>query len=128
MKNIVNIILSILFGLLFLNMGLNKFSNFLPIPEEMPEGMIGMMTLMDAMKETGWLLQLVRVVEVIAGLLFFSEQYRTLASIMIFPITVGILLTHVFNAPDGLPIAAGIMVVNLWFLIDNRKRLMPIIK
>lgn len=35
---------SLLFGLMFINAGLNKFFNYMPMPEDLPESMIKVMT------------------------------------------------------------------------------------
>ena len=67
MKKKIILILSILFGLMFINAGVNKFLNYMPMPKEMPERLTQLMTdLMDI----GWLIPLVGGVEIVAGLLF----------------------------------------------------------
>ena len=67
MKQKILFVLSLLFGLMFINSGLNKFLNYMPIPEDLPEKMMSAMT---AMLEIGWLMPLVGIVEIIAGILF----------------------------------------------------------
>jgi hypothetical protein len=47
--------------------------------------------------------------------------------IVIFPIMVGIMVTHIVDAPSGLPIALVFLAINLWVLFDNRKKYMPMI-
>jgi len=41
---------------------------------------------------------------------------------------IGILLTNIINAPSGLPIAATLFAINLWVIIENRAKYMPMIK
>ncbi len=125
MKNKILLILSILFGLMFINSGLNKFFNYMPMPEEMPESMIKLMT---AFLEIGWLMPLVAVAEIIGGLLFMIPRFRPLGAIVIFPIMTGIFLTHIVNAPSGLPIALVLLAVNIWVIFENREKYLPMIR
>ncbi len=125
MKNKILLVLSILFGLMFINSGLNKFFNYMPMPEEMPEKM---MTSMIAFMQIGWLLPLVAVVEILGGALFMVTKTRALGAIVIFPVMVGILLVHVITDTTGLPIALALLVINLWVIIENRQKYLPMIQ
>jgi len=124
MKNKILLILSILFGLMFINSGLNKFFNYMPMPDEMPEDMIKLMT---AFVQIGWLLPLVAVAEIVGGLLFMIPRFRPLGAIVIFPIMVGIVLTHIINAPSGLTIPLVLLAINVWVIFENREKFLPLI-
>ena len=39
MKNKILFVVSLLFGMMFINAGLNKFFNYMPMPKDMPESM-----------------------------------------------------------------------------------------
>jgi uncharacterized membrane protein YphA (DoxX/SURF4 family) len=117
MKKKILLVVSILFGLMFINAGLNKFLNYMPVPDDMPENLV---KLMGAFMEIGWLLPLIGVVEITAGILVMINKFRALGAIMILPITVGILLTHIVNAPSGLPIALVLIAINLWIIYEYR--------
>jgi uncharacterized membrane protein YphA (DoxX/SURF4 family) len=41
-KGKITFLLCLLFGLMFINAGLNKFFNYMPVPDHMPEKMIKM--------------------------------------------------------------------------------------
>jgi putative oxidoreductase len=125
MKKKVLFVISLLFGLMFINSGLNKLFHYMPMPDDMPESM---MKLMNSFIEIGWLMPLLAVAEVIGGILCITNKYRALGAIIIFPIMVGILLTHIVNAPSGLPIALVLMAINLWVIIENRDKYMPMVK
>ncbi len=125
MKKKILFILSLLFGLMFINSGLNKFFNYIPIPKDLPENMV---KLMAAFMEIGWLIPLVAVGEIIGGLLFITNKFRALGAIIIFPIMIGVLLIHITTAPSGLPIAIVLFAINLWVIIENREKYMPMIK
>jgi putative oxidoreductase len=125
MKKKILLGVSILFGLMFINSGLNKFFNYMPMPKDLPENMIKIMT---AFMEIVWLMPLIAVAEIVGGLLFMTNKYRALGAIIIFPIMIGIVLTHITAAPSGLPIALVLLAINLWAIIDNREKYMPMIK
>ena len=116
---------SLLFGLMFINSGLNKFFNYIPMPKDLPENMI---KLMGAIKEISWLLPLVGVAEIVGGILFITNKFRALGAIIIFPVLVGIILTHIFSAPSGLPMALVLLGIELWVIIENRGKYLPMIK
>ena len=116
---------SLLFGLMFINSGLNKFFNYIPMPKDMPENMI---KIMGAIKEIGWLLPLVGFAEIVGGILFITNKFRALGAIIIFPVLVGIILTHIFFAPSGLPIALVLLGIELWVIIENYDKYLPMIK
>lgn len=119
MKNKILFVISLLFGLMFINSGLNKIFQYMPMPKDMPENMV---KLVEAFATITWLMPLIAVVEVIGGVLVIIPKYRALGAIMIFPVMVGILLTHIFNAPSGLPIALILTAVLAWIMIDNRAK------
>ncbi len=125
MKKKILFVVSILFGLMFINSGLNKFFNYMPMPEDLPEKMMKLFT---AFMEIGWLMPLIAVAEIVGGLLFITNKYRALGAIIIFPVMIGILLTHLITAPSGLPIALVLLAINLWVIIENREKYLPMIQ
>lgn len=125
MKNKILLVLSILFGLMFINSGLDKFFHYMPMPEDLPEEV---MSLMGAFMEIGWLFPLVAIAEIVGGLLFMTNKYRALGALIIFPIMIGILLTHIINIPDGLPIALVLFAILLWAIYENRAKYAPLVQ
>jgi len=125
MKKKILLVVGILFGLMFINSGLNKFLNYMPVPDDLPSEMVKLMT---AFMTIGWLMPLVAVVEIVGGALFMIPKFRALGAIVIFPIMVGIVLTHIFNAPSGLPIAIVLLAINIWVIIENRAKYLPMTK
>ena len=91
----------------------------------MPENML---KLMGAMKDIGWLIPLVGIAEIVGGILFITNKFRALGAIIILPVLVGIILTHIFNAPSGLPMAIVLLGIELWVIIENRDKYLPMIK
>lgn len=125
MKKKILFVISLLFGLMFINSGLNKFFNYMPMPKDMPASMLKIIM---AFMEIKWLMPLVAIVEIVGGILFITNKYRALGAIIILPVMVGILLTNIIHAPSGLPIALVLFAINLWVIIENREKYMPMIR
>jgi uncharacterized membrane protein YphA (DoxX/SURF4 family) len=125
MKKKILLIVSILFGLMFINSGLNKFFNYMPMPKDIPEHMIKVIT---AFMEIGWLMPLIAVAEIAGGILFITNKFRALGAIIILPVLIGILLTHIIFEPSGLPLALVLLAIELWVIIENREKYLPMIR
>lgn len=125
MKQKVLNIVSALFGLLLLNGGLNKFFNYMPVPEDMAEEMIKDFT---AFIEIVWLMPLIAVAEIVAGILIIFPKTRAFGAVVIFPVAVGILLTHIFVDPSGLIMALVIWAILLWIMYENREKYKPLFR
>ncbi|HNB10224.1 MAG TPA: DoxX family protein [bacterium] len=125
MRSKVFFAVCLLFGLMFINAGLNKFLNYIPVPPDLPEKMVKQSA---AFLEIGWLLPLVATVEIIGGILFIISKFRPLGAIIIFPVMIGIVMTHITVAPSGLPIALLLLAINLFIIYDNREKYIAMIK
>jgi uncharacterized membrane protein YphA (DoxX/SURF4 family) len=125
MKKKILLVVSILFGLMFINSGLNKFFNYMPMPKDIPEHMIKLMT---SFMEIGWLMPLIAIAEILGGILFITNKFRALGAIIIFPVLIGILLTHIIIEPSGLPLALVLLAIEIWVIIENREKYLPMIK
>ncbi|MES2826606.1 MAG: DoxX family protein [Bacteroidota bacterium] len=124
MKQKIIFVVCLLFGLMFINAGLDKFFHYMPQPENMPESM---MKAFAAFTAITWLMPLVGAVEVIGGILFIIPKTRALGAIVVFPVIVGIFLTNTVTDTMGLPIALVFLAINVWILIENRKKYAPMI-
>jgi putative oxidoreductase len=124
MKSKVLFVLCLLTGLLFINAGLNKFLNYMPMPKEMPEKAVkaGM-----AFMTIGWILPLVGFTEIIGGLLLIFKKTRTLGAIVILPVLTGIVLANINTAPSALPMTAAIVAIIIWVIVENWRKYLPLI-
>ncbi|MBB5646142.1 DoxX family protein [Pedobacter cryoconitis] len=120
---IVKTVLCILFGLMFINAGLNKFFNYMPMPKMSAE----QMKLMEAFVRISWLMPLTGIVEIIGGLLFMLPKYRALGAIVILPVMVGIIVHNAIFEPSGLVIALPFFLINLWIIGANWYKYKPMI-
>jgi putative oxidoreductase len=125
MKQKIIFVLSLLSGLMLINAGLNKFLNYIPVPEDLPENM---RRVNDAFMEIGWLLPLIGAAEILGGILFIIPKTRALGALVIFPVVLGILLTHIIIMPAGLVMAIVLMAINLWVIYENRGKYLPMIR
>jgi len=123
-KKVLNV-LSVIFGLLLINGGLNKFLNYMPVPEGLSEALVNDNL---AFMEIEWLMPLVGFAEIVGGAFIIFSKTRALGALIVFPVMIGVLLTHIFVAPEGLVIAFVIWAILLWILYDNREKYLPIIK
>jgi len=116
---------SLLFGLIFINAGLNKFFHYMPMPNNIP---VNMMKAMTAFMQIGWLMPLIAVAEIVGGVLFITNKFRALGALIIFPVLIGILLTHIIIEPSGLPLALILLGIEIWVIIENREKYLPMVK
>ncbi len=123
MKNKILFGASLLFGLIMINGGLNKFLHYFPIPK-MAEAANKLMTVFI---ESVWIISLIAIVEIIAGILIIIPKTRALAAIMIFPVMIGIVLFHIFQDPDNVIMSFVLLAINLWIIFENKEKYMPMI-
>lgn len=124
MKQKIIFVVSLLFGLMFINGGLDKFFHYMPMPKDIPENMMKAFT---AFTTIGWLMPLVGTAEVIGGILFIIPKTRALGAIVIFPVMIGILLTNTITDTSGFPIAIVLLAINVWIMIENRAKYLPMV-
>ncbi len=111
----------ILLGLVFFVFGLNGLlfvtigKGFIPTPPPPPE----MMTIMGGFMATKYLLPLVKILEIVAGLMLLSNLWVNAAIVILAPIMVNILGIHLFAERSGLPMAL-ILTALLCVLIKAR--------
>lgn len=109
------LILYILFGIMFINAGLNKFFNYMPMPELTPE----QLKFFTAFTSITWMIPLVATIEIIGGILFIFRKTRALGAIVILPIMTGILAHHVTVDQSGVVLALVLMAINILAIADN---------
>jgi uncharacterized membrane protein YphA (DoxX/SURF4 family) len=124
MKNKILLVVTILFGLMMVNAGLNKFFNHMPMPEVSPEVMTVLMALMTAK----WILPLVGIAEIVGGVLIAIPRYRALGAIIIFPVTIGILVHHLTHHMAGVGMGLVLLIVNVWIMVEDKEKFMPMLK
>ena len=109
------IIFRVLLGLLLLFASISYFFNL--IPEPIQTGNIKLFS--DGMKASGYLMPLVKSIELIVGLVYLSGKFMKIANLMLLPISINILLINLFMMPEGTPIALLLFLGNVLFIYKN---------
>lgn len=116
MKIAVIIVRSLL-GLLFL------FSSIVVLFKLVPQPPLtgGSKLFMEGLVASIYFIPLLKITELLCGLAFISGRFVPLATVVIFPVVLNILLYHAFLAPEGLPIAILLLLANLFLAYAYRK-------
>lgn len=115
--------ISVLYGLIFINGGMNKFFNYIPVPEDMPEKAQSMFM---AMTQIDWLMRLLATFEIIGGLLVIIPRFGALGVLILTPIVIGILLHHM-TLGMGLPLALVLAAIMGWMIAENREKYLTLL-
>lgn len=99
MKQKIQLGARIIFGLGFLVFGLNGFLQFMQNPPVTPEAG----ALLGAFAKTGYFYPLIKSIEIITGISLLFNIFAPLATVVIFPVLIGITTIHLFLNPAGLP-------------------------
>ena len=117
MKN-VTLVIRILLGLMVLFFGLNKFGQWMAFPE-MPEA-AG--KFMGALMESGYVMTVVAVVEIVTGILLIINKYTALALVVLFPVMLNAFLFHVFLDPATMMGAALGTAMNIYLFFAYKEK------
>src|ERR1700712_1089806 len=90
-NNLIATIARIVLGLIFLVFGLNFFLHFIPAGSP-PEGRAAAFA--GGLFQSGYLFQLIKVIEVTLGILLLLGKYVPLVLVVLMPISVNIALFH----------------------------------
>ncbi len=104
------IVVRSLVGLLFLFASVTYFLKVVPQPEL--QGNIKAFN--EGLMATGYMMPFIKITELLCGLSFITGRFNTLASVLIFPITINIFLYHLVLDPKGLPVAIFVLAANLF--------------
>ncbi len=106
----------VLLGLIFTVFGLNGFLHFIPTPPMTgAAGAFG-----GAMFATGYLFQMLKITEVVSGLLLLSNRFVPLALALLAPVVINILAFHAFLAPSGLSLPLVILALEVYLARSYR--------
>lgn len=114
---ITALIARILLGLIYFIFGLNFFFNFVPIPQMGKEGDVFLKSLITS----GYFFQFLKIIEVAGGFFLLINRYTAFILIMVLPVSVNIFLFHTMLAPSGIPMALGILALNLFLCVAYLK-------
>ncbi|MER3317994.1 MAG: DoxX family membrane protein [Allomuricauda sp.] len=124
MNSKVFMVARILLGLFVLIFGLNKFLNFIPAGGEMSESA---MTYFGALSSTKTI-QLVAIVEILAGLAFIFNKYGALLALILMSVSVNAVLFHATLDAANIGPALAMLILNIVVLIGYKDRYKDILR
>lgn len=119
---IAAIIVRVLMGLMFAFASIVVLFKLVPQPEQTGNVKI----FMDGMLASVYLMTTVKIIELICAIAFLSGRFVPLATVVIFPITLNILLFHAFLEPSGLLTGVLLMLGNLFLALYFRDKYKPL--
>lgn len=117
---ILRIILGL--GLIFFGLGKLIHFDFMPSPTFTDDASL----FMDSLSNTGYVLRVVAIFEIFIGLLLLLNKWVSFALILLVPITVNVLLFHLFLDSPGLLLAIIIVFLNAILIYKHWKSYRPL--
>lgn len=122
MNSKFTMIVRILLGILLVVFGANKFLHFIPM--ETPTGTAG--EFMNSLGATGYIFPIVGVLEVFIGLMLLLKKWVPFVIILLAPISVNILLFHLFLDIPGVSVALLVAIFNGILIYKHWKLYRPL--
>lgn len=114
----------ILLGLLFVFGGVTGLFQLVEQPEVGEEAAAFMGAIMD----TGYLWPVIKVTEIVCGVLLILGMFVPLALVVLAPVVLNILLFHVFLEPSGLVFGLVLLVLGLYTAHQHRESFSGVLK
>lgn len=112
---IATLIVRILIGVLLLFASISYFFQLFPEPP-----LSGNMKIFnDGIKASIYLMPMVKIVELLCGLSFIIGKFNRITFIILMPISINILFTHIFLAPEGIAVATFLFLGNVFLLFTK---------
>jgi len=118
------LILRVLLGLFLFVFGLNKFLQFMAMPD-MPKAAS---EFMGALMGSGYVMPMVAITEIATGALLVSGMFVPLALVLLAPLSVNIVLFHLVLAPAAIAPAAAVAILNVALLFMHIEAYRPMLK
>ncbi len=122
MNSMFTKIIRILLGLVLIIFGANKFLHFIPM--EAPTGAAG--DFMNSLGATGYIFPIVGILEVIIGAMLLLKKWVAFALVLLAPISINILLFHLFLDIPGVGVALGVVVLNAVLIYKHWQQYKPL--
>jgi len=111
----LTLVLRIIMGLIFVASGIAFFFTTPPPLEG------AMADFFNGMAATGYFFYLLKGTEITCGLLLISGFYVPLALVVIAPVILNIFLVHAFMAPQGLPTAIVLGLIEIYLAFFSKE-------
>lgn len=117
-------ILRIILGLGLLFFGMSKLIDFNIMPTHIYTGEAAIF--IDSLSDTGYILKVIGIFEILIGLLLLLNKWVPFALLLLAPISVNILLFHLFLDIPGLIVALVVVVLNAILIYKHWKVYRPL--
>ena len=107
----------LLLGFAFLIFGLNGFFQFMPNPPVTQEAG----ALLGAFAKTGYFFPMIKLIEILVGVMLLANFFAPLATIILTPVLVGITSIHLFLNPAGIPMMIFLHLLHGFVAFGYRK-------
>ena len=114
----------IVLGLIYAVFGLNGFLAFLPPPELSG----GAADFMGALAATGYMFPLIKLTELVSGVLLLAGVFVPLALILLAPVVVNIVLFHAVLAPEGIALGLVSLLLGVFLAWAYRDAYAPVLR
>ena len=121
---VLTIIVRVLLGLIFVFFGSNGLLHFLPMPP-LPQGVTG--EFLHSFFASGYV-YVISAFQLIAGLLLLIGKFVPLGLTILAAIIVNIWAFHLLMAPEGLPPAVVVTILELFLVWSYRDRFAGILR
>jgi len=118
------IVIRVLLAAMYLFASVSYFLNLMPKEPEMSAAQTSFMT---GIMASVYLMPLIKVTELIGGILLLINRTAPLAVLVIFPVTLNIFLYHAFLGPKDLPMVGVMLIFNLFLFYAYRAKYLPIV-
>lgn len=115
-------IVRILLGIILIVFGVNKMYSFIPLPQP-PQAAADFMS---SLADTGYILTVVAIFEILIGLMLIFRIWVPFALLLLVPISVNILLFHIFLDIPAIGTALLVVVLNAILLYKHRVKYKPL--
>lgn len=115
-------IVRILLGIILIIFGANKLYAFIPLPAPSPEAS----AFISSLAATGYVLTIIAVFELLIGLLLLFKKWVPFALVVLVPLSLNILLFHLFLDVPSIGTAILVVVLNAILLYKHRQKYKPL--
>ena len=122
MNSTFTTILRIILGLGLLVFGLNKFLNYIPMFEMPPAAA----NFMESLETSGYVFYLVATLEIAVALMLLLKKWVPFALILLAPLSINILLFHIFLNVSDIAVAIVIVSLNVLLIFKYWKAYRPL--
>ncbi|OYQ45216.1 DoxX protein [Flavobacterium cyanobacteriorum] len=115
-------IVRILLGLILVVFGVNKLYPFIPLPEPSPAAA----DFIHSLHATGYVLVIIALFEIVIGLLLLIKKWVPFALLLLLPLSLNILLFHLFLDVPSIGTAILVVALNVILLYKHRQKYTPL--